>query len=155
MDAQVTSDVHTVCTNADLVGRSLAGLEKRGNFSGSDLTGAVFGGQAVCDANFNNATLIGTIFNRTNGCNYDGATFVGADLSNALIVNSSFVGADFSRANLTGARIEADLTGATFVGATLTGVTWTREENGILSSTCPNGHSASEYAGTCMGHLTP
>ena len=148
-----SSDVHTVCTDTDLVGRDVSAVSEHANFSGSNLATSFFPSNAGRSANFNNATLIGAIFNQATPV---GATFVGADLSGSVFQEGSDASnADFSGANLTGARFgNVNLTGATFEGADLTGVIWV-PTYGSSTPTCPDGTLASAHGDTCIGHLTP
>ena len=150
-----TADVHTVCTDSDLVGRNVDQVSYYANFSGSDLTGLFLNGTNAYKANYNNATLVGSTFYGGGPSSFADTTFVQANLTNSTWGNSAnLTNADFSGANLTGTTFErADLTGATFDGATLTGVRWMLNENHV--STCPDGTLASANGDTCVNNLTP
>jgi uncharacterized protein YjbI with pentapeptide repeats len=126
------------------------------DFSGSNLTAQYFNGLNSCNANYNNATLVGVTF-AGGGCGFGGSTFVGANLSFSIWHNNmNAQNVDFSGANLTATKfLRANLTGATFEGATLTEVTWVSESNPSEGSTCPDGTTARSHDDTCIGHLTP
>jgi uncharacterized protein YjbI with pentapeptide repeats len=125
------------------------------NFSGSNLTAQFFNGLNSCNANFDNATLVGASFVGGN-CGFGGSTFVGANLSSSVWWNTANArNVNFNGANLTDTKFtRANLTGATFVGATLTGVTWV-DSGSSDGSTCPDGTTARSHDDTCVGHLTP
>ena len=93
------------------------------DFSGADLTGAVFGGghaheqtlfspTSLISANFTGAILKEAKFP---SAHLKYARFVDSDLSGANLRGAHLLGADFTRANLAG----ADLTGANLDGADL------------------------------------
>jgi uncharacterized protein YjbI with pentapeptide repeats len=126
------------------------------NFSGSNLTSQFFNNVNSCNANLNDATLVGVNF-VGGSCGFGGSTFVGANLSFSIWSNNmNAQNVDFSGANLTGTKFfRANLTGATFEGATLTEVTWVSGSNPSEGSTCPDGTTARSHGDTCDGHLTP
>ena len=110
-------------TGARLVRIRSDGWLDRTDFSGADLTGAVFGGGAsqeqtlfspasLVSADFTGATLKDAKFPRAH-MKY--ARFVDADLTGANLRGADLLGADFTRANVAG----ADVTGANLDAADL------------------------------------
>lgn len=103
-------------TGARLVRIRSDGWLDRADFTGADLTGAVFGGGAsreetlfspasLTSANFTRAILRETKFP---GASLKFARFIDADLTGANLRGANLMGADFTRADLAG----ADVTGA-------------------------------------------
>lgn len=105
-------------TGAKLVRIRSDGWLDRTDFSGADLTGAVFGGGASREETlFAPASLI--------SANFTGATLREAKFPDAHLKYARFKGADLTDANLRGANLlqadfrEANLVGADFTGANL------------------------------------
>ncbi len=94
------------------------GLLDRADFSGADLTGAVFGGGASREESlFSPASL--TAANFTKAVVKD-VKFPGAALKYARFIDADVTGANFRGSNLTGAIFRgADLAGADMTGANL------------------------------------
>jgi uncharacterized protein YjbI with pentapeptide repeats len=144
---------NAVLTDANLAGANLAGatmtndLMTRANLSNANLAGASMvnasGNPDLAGADLNGATLTDDLFN--------GANLAGADLTNLSgfglhLLDASLRGAILSTADVEYADLTlADLTGATGLDtANVTGVTWTH-------TICPNGVSADNYTGGCLG----
>ena len=126
-------------TGAKLVRIRSDGWLDRADFSGADLTGAVFGGGAsreeslfspapLVSANFTKATLKETKFP---GAALKYARFIDADLTGAKLRGANLTRADFTGADLTG----ADVTGANLDEADLRHAKGLDQVIGLTSAT--------------------
>ena len=126
-------------TNAKLIRIRSDGWLDRADFSGADLTGAVFGGGASREETlFSPASLVSANFTKAilrqakfPGASLKYARFRGADLRDANLIGTNLTQADFSGADVTG----ADFTGANLDEADLRGTRGLDQAIGLATAT--------------------